>query len=265
MRKSKRRALESALRQTYKADRSVSGSIEKRSLALAMSADLHRLREMTGRRAVLAFLDTQVRFVSWRVWAAQAGIVALMVMLCALRTDEQALLIAVSMLAVASVSIGIPWVAASKKCGMFELEMSCRFDGRHVALARLLILGTSSALALMGIVLIVPALTGAAPLAVILRAVVPYFLTCAGCLTLVRTSRQKEAAVASFVWAAFVAACALAAQSLVPVGYDFLSLAAWIVVAAGGFTWSLTEVLLLALALKDHGSARSRCVHAFIG
>ena len=237
------RELETMIRQAYRLERPLSSATERRAVADAMMREATLYRTEDRRDTLSSFIASQVRFIGWRAWLAQAAVIILMGMICASQSGNGTLAAAASLLAAASVAIGLPWLFASKTYGMSELERSCLLGGGSVALARLLILGIASALAMTGIVIVVPVLSHLDPVLIAMRAAAPYFLSYAGALAIGAHADRTDAVLASVTWITLVAAASCAIYAAVPAAYDTVSTWVWSIASGVGATWTLLEAL----------------------
>ena len=238
-----RKGLEDLVRQAYRSERLPIGDEGREAVMDAMMREARSCRRAERLDALASFVGAQVRFVGWQAWVAQAGVVALMASVCTSGTGGRTVAAATSLLAATSAAIGLPWLLASRAHGMAELERSCPFGAGSVALARLLVLGVASALAMTGILVAAPALAGADPVLMAVRAAAPYLLSCAGALALGMRSSRTDAILAGVAWVTLVAAASCAVYAAVPAAYDAASTWVWAVASGVGAAWSLTEAI----------------------
>ena len=239
-----KRTLERLVRQAYHSERPPASATGRAAVVDAMMREALGCRRAEYRDAIASFVGSQVRFVGWQAWAAQAGVVALKVVICTSGTGGRTVAAATSLLAATSIAIGLPWLLASRAHGMSELERSCPFGGGSVALARLLVLGMASALSMTGILMAAPILAGTDPIATVVRSAAPYFLSCAGALTLGMRRSQSDAVLAGVSWVALVAAASCAVYAAVPVAYDVASTWVWGIASGAGAAWTLAEAVV---------------------
>lgn len=201
--------------------------------AAADEADAHALASPGDARAgafvsVTRFVMGQVRFVSGRVWAAQAALLAAAFAVCAWYRAGLEAAPAIAAIAALTVAVGLPELLKSSDHGMAELEYACRFDCRHTVLARFVILGLSDIVMLTCAMLAAPALGTLQPADVFLFACIPYFASCAGCLWIVNHTRGR---IGTQLCVTLTASAALAAMLLwqaLPKLYLSVSLWVWI-------------------------------------
>ena len=150
--------------------------------------------------------------------------------------------LAASVLAAATVLVGLPDLLASAAHRVAELEYACRFDCRAVALARLIVLGCSDVAVITVLALAAPVALGADPFASLVHVCVPYFLSCAGALCAARRSPSMQAALPlACAWTLLVMAAAYAAFLFAPLAYAQASAWAWALVAAASLLWAVHE------------------------
>ena len=240
-----RKDVERLLRAHYRAERGEADAAAKAATlaAVRVAAGASDAARDDGLAASFAgFVTAQARFIRPRVWAAQLALVAAMVAACLLAGDAQRGLPLVSgVLAAATVLVGLPDLLSSAANRVAELEYACRFDCRAVALARLIVLGCSDVVVLTAIALAAPLLLGADPVASLVHACAPYFLSCAGALVLVRRCAPAQALPLACAWTLLVTSAAYAAYVLVPGAYAQTSAWAWALVAAASLAWATRE------------------------
>lgn len=268
-------SLERRLRQHYQTQRNLapSSTEQKANLVALMTSEKKRIAafgelsresfeanacpksrehefDQAKRLTTLRFIAAQVRFVRPVTWAAQAGLIALLVIACIFNSAPNAVSPLASALGAATVLVGLPELLASKSNGTAELEYSCRFNCADVMLSRLIILGCSDVLTITCICLAVPALVGLDGLSVLVHVCVPYFLACSGSLMLARRCPGSAATTAAACWSVLVAAGSYAAFVIAPTLYATASNGLWALVAAVSFAWMLREAFLLVQAAK---------------
>lgn len=250
MRATGKQGVEALLRAHYRTERDEPDEALKAAAKAAVRKEVARTASATGETSAVAssmtftgFVAVQARFIHPQVWAAQLALVAVMVALC-LQGGEtvRSLSLASGVLAAATVLVGLPDLLASSAHRVAEIEYSCRFDCRSVALARLIVLGCSDVAVVTAIALAAPLALGADAFASLVHACVPYFLSCAGALTIVRRCSPSQAMPLACLWALLVMAAAYATFSLVPDAYAQASGWAWALVAAGSLVWTVREV-----------------------
>ncbi|WP_080802764.1 hypothetical protein [Arabiibacter massiliensis] len=241
-----RKDVERLLSAHYRAERGAPDAAGKtatlaavRAEAAAGTADC----ETSSAVSFAGFVAAQARFIHLRVWAAQLVLVVAMIAACAFEGfTPNGLSFASGVLAAATVLVGLPDLVSSAAHRVAELEYACRFDCRAVALARLIVLGCADVVAVTAIALAAPVALGADPFASLVHACVPFFLTCAGALLIVRRCAPVQALPLACVWALLVMAAAYGAFMLAPDLYALASTWAWALVAAASLLWTAREV-----------------------
>ena len=225
-----RARLEEELVRHYTSQREPANPAMMNQLVSAMVAEDARMRRSQQRRmGEVAFVAAHVRFIPAWTWAAQAGLVALMCVLAHAANDASATKAAVGALSAMCVLVGMPTVQASKQYGVAELEYACAHNAASVMVARLIVLGCSSALAVALMVGVT------AP---------PFFVSCAGSLMALRRAHPTTAVLHCVAW---TAACSIALFALAgtrPDLYAGTSLATWGAAAAAALAWLVHEVAL---------------------
>lgn len=249
MGKAERARLKIELSQHYSAQREKAGPNTIDSLARTMAAEDARMRSTRSRRVGFApFVASQVRYIPRWTWFAQLGIVALMHAAASSIADESLAKLAVGVLSAATVLVGVPTLHASKLNGVAELEYSCQNNAASVMVARLIVLGCSSALTVALMVGTVASSLDIGALSVALCTCPPFFCSCAGSLALIRRAAPSSAAVLCWAWAAACCAVLMALASMWPDIYGTASLASWIAAAAAALAWLVREVAMLVHA-----------------
>lgn len=249
--------VEGALRAYYRAQRPAADDEAKRAVAAAAVAEARRARVdaaparaarptlsafVCGVSEAASFVATQARFMGARAWALQACIVvAVMVLWFAGGGNVASGLYAC--LAGAAVAVcGLSDMAASRACGIIELERSCKHDARSVAAARLVVLACSNAIglaAMAGFLALADPQAGA-PVA-LLCAFAPYCVTVAGCLAAARRIEGSGALAAAAAWGAAVMAASYFLAMKAPVAYEQASVWIWALAAAASAVWAACE------------------------
>ncbi|WP_072500094.1 hypothetical protein [Olsenella phocaeensis] len=189
-----RARLEAELSRHYSAQREKADPDAIDLLAQAMVAEDARMRKAQRRRmGFVSFVAAQVRFIPLWTWAAQLGIVALMLAVANSTADANVAKLAVGILSAATALVGVPTVHASKLHGVAELEYSCPNNAASVMVARLIVLGCSSSLAVALMVGVVASSLDTGALSVALCACPPFFCSCAGSLAVLRRATDGRA------------------------------------------------------------------------
>lgn len=190
------------------------------------------------------FVATQVRFIPAWTWAAQVALVACMGMLAYAAGDASSTKAAIGVLSALSVLVAVPTMHASKLHGVAELEYACLHNTASVMVARLIVLGCSSALVVALMVAATARLLAASAFDVALWACLPFFLSCAGSLEVLRKARPAAASTLCVAWTAACSTTLLTLASTLPGLYASSSLAAWATAAAAALAWLVREVVL---------------------
>lgn len=240
-----RARLEAELARHYAAQRDEVAPETTDALIAAMVAEDARIRRVQSRRMGTAgFVASQVRYIPAWTWAAQAALVALMCVLAYAAGDAGPTKVCVGILSAVCVLVGVPAVHASKLHRVVELEYACAHDTASVLVARLIVLGCSSALAVALMVGATAPAVEASAFDVALWACPPFFLSCAGSLMALR---KASPATAPMLCVALAVACSLALLALastVPDLYAHASIASWASAAAAALAWLVREVVM---------------------
>lgn len=246
-----RARLEAELSRHYSAQREKADPDAIDLLAQAMVAEDARMRKAQRRRMGFAsFVAAQVRFIPLWTWAAQLGIIALMLAVANSTADANVAKLAVGILSAATALVGVPTVHASKLHGVAELEYSCPNNAASVMVARLIVLGCSSSLAVAFMVGVVASSLDIGALSVALCACPPFFCSCAGSLAVLRRATPSSAAALCWAWAAACCAVLMALASMFPDMYEDVSLASWIAAAAMALAWLAREAAMTFRAVS---------------
>lgn len=189
-----------------------------------------------------SFVAAQARFMGARAWVLQACAVAAVVLLWSVGGGHAASGLYACLAGAAIAVCGLPDMAASRMCGIVELERSCMHDARSVAAARMAVLACLNAVGLAAV-----ALAGAfadpaagAPVA-LLHAFAPYCITVAGCLAAARRIDGTSALVAAAAWGVAVATGAYFLAAKMPGVYDQAAVWVWAAAAAAAAVWAGCE------------------------
>ena len=221
-------------------------------LACAMVAeDANARRPLPRRSGAAGFVASQVRYIPVWTWAAQAALVAIMCVLACSGGDAGLTKVTVGILSATCVLVGVPTVHASKLHRVAELEYACPRNAASVLVARLIVLGCSSALAVALMVGAAAPAVDASAFDVALWACPPFFLSCAGSLIALRKATPDTA---PSLCAALAVACSvalLALASAVPDLYAHASLSSWAAAAAAALAWLVREVAMTLRAARE--------------
>ena len=247
-----RARLEAELARHYAAQRDEVAPETTDALVAAMVAEDARIRRVQSRRMGTArFVASQVRYIPAWTWAAQAALVALMCVLAYAAGDAGSTRVCIGILSAVCVLVGVPAVHASKLYRVVELEYACAHDTASVLVARLIVLGCSSALAVALMVGATAPAVEASAFDVALWTCPPYFLSCAGSLMVLR---KASPAAAPALCVALAVACSLALLALastVPDLYAHASLASWAAAAAAALAWLAREVAMTMRTARE--------------
>lgn len=240
-----RARLEMELEQHYAAQRKAASVGEIDAIASAMVAEDARMRRIQPcHMGAVEFVASQVRYIPAWTWAAQAALVVFMCVVAYGAGDAGPTKVCVGILSAVCVLVGVPTIHASKLHRVAELEYACPRNVASVLVARLIVLGCSSALVVALMVGATAPAVDASAFEVALWACPPFFLSCAGSLMALRKASPTTAPT---LCAAITAACSvalLALASTVPDLYTHASLAFWAVAAAAALVWLVREVVM---------------------
>lgn len=155
-----------------------------------------RQRQAVRRTSSREFYLTQLRFISWKVWAAQLLIVLGMVLLLrnALHElgDQVQVVMLVSIAAPLLVMAGIRTLTRSHSCRMVELELSTRHLLEKLMLVRMSLLGMADLAGLILLAAVLSAWIERDITVMLLYLLVPFNVTCLGCLWLLNAVRTSN-------------------------------------------------------------------------
>ncbi|MDO5120067.1 MAG: hypothetical protein Q4D48_08270 [Coriobacteriales bacterium] len=214
-------------------------------LTLAMVAEDAQMTRMASRdTGLISFVVAQVRFIPLWTWVAQALLVALMLFVAAASESAEATKLSVGLLSAMTVLVGMPTVHASKLHGMAELEYSCLHNAAGVLVARLIVLGCSSALAVALMVGVVASSLEMSAFTVALWACPPFFGSCAAALTVLRKASPDTAVPLTVSWVMGCCMALLAVAIVFPEMYGNTALSVWAVAASLALIWLMREVAM---------------------
>lgn len=180
--------LEIQLRQYYRG-----ADAEESPSALAAVLLAGKEASGRGRRERISFpqfLVLQLRFIGWKVWAVQGGILLLF---CGLLSrlfgrgywkDPQSVAGLLVCLSVLIFMMAPPFLYRSVRYRMQEVEAAARFSSVRLLMARLIIIGIGDAVLLSGILLTAAAKTALQPGGAAFSILFPFLLASSGCLYL---------------------------------------------------------------------------------
>lgn len=241
----KRARLKVELEQHYAAQREVASTGAIDAIAYAMVAEDTRIRRTQPHRmGSVEFVASQVRYIPAWTWAAHAALVALMCVVAYAAGDASPTKAFIGILSVMCVLVGVPTVHASKLHRVAELEYACAHNAASATVARLIVLGCSSALSVaLMVCAAVPAIDASA-FDVALWACPPFFVSCAGSLMALRKASPATAPMLCVALAIACSVALLALASTVPDLYAHASLASWTSAAATALAWLVREVVM---------------------
>lgn len=244
--------LEMELAQHYAAQRKAASGDATDAIATAMVAEDARMhRTQPCRMGTAEFVASQVRYIPTWTWAGQAALVALMCVLAYAVGDAGLTKVAIGILSAMCVLVGVPTVHASKLHQMAELEYACPRNAASVLVARLIVLGCSSALAVALMVGATAPAVEASAFDVALWACPPFFLSCAGSLMALRKATPDTAPMLCVALTVTCSSALLVLASMVPNLYAHASLASWGSAAAIALAWLVREVAMTLRAARE--------------
>lgn len=245
MSKANHKRLEAMLVNHYTTQRVAVDSEVVDDTVTAMLAENTRMDKARHRNmGFAAFVAAQVGFVPAWTWAVQVAIVAIMCVVAFAEGNADAAKLTVGVLSAATVLVGIPTINASKLHGVAELEYSCPNNAASVMVARLIVLGCSSALAVAFMVTAVAARLDLGVFVVALWATPPFFCSCAGCLLALRKVAPPTATALCVVWAVTCSTALMVLSAIFPEMYTEASLVVWAGAAAVALVWLAREVAM---------------------
>lgn len=195
-----------------------------------------------GVSEAVSFVAMQARFMGARAWALQACVVVAVMVLWFASGGYAASGLYACLAGAAIAVCGLPDMAASRMCGIVELERSCVRDARSVAAARMAVLACSNAVGLAAVALVGSFVDPAAGAPVtLLHAFAPYCVTVAGCLAAARRIEGVSALVAAAAWGVAVSAAAYFLAAKMPGVYDQAAVWVWAAAAAAAAVWAGCE------------------------
>ena len=237
--------LKGALRQHYAAQRIAPSGAQLNNLVSAMLEEDAKPREVPAPTlGMIDFIAAQVHYVPLWSWLAQIAVLLIMANAVATQNNSEYARIVMSLLTAASVLVGVPSLQSSKVHGVAELEYSCKFNTASIVVARLIIFGCTSALAVALMVLMYAARFDISVFTVSLWAAPPFFISCAGVLAVMRLVSPENAVLASAACVTITFAALLTVGWLFPDAYRSASLGVWALAAGAGAIWLAREVVL---------------------
>ena len=252
MGKVERTRLEDELGRHYASQRESVAPEVTDALVSAMVAEDISMRDASPHgMGPFAFVASQVRYVPVWTWAAHAALVALMCVLARAAGNADSTRVSVGILSAMCVLVGVPTVHSSKLHRVAELEYACVHDAASVMVARLIVLGCSSALAVALMVAAAASAVEASAFDVALWACPPFFLSCAGSLMALRKVHPLTATMLCVAWTAACCIALLALANVSPDLYADTSIVSWALAAAAALAWLVREVTLTLRSAAD--------------
>jgi hypothetical protein len=248
--KDNRTILEMRLSRHYAAQRGqATNDLVDTLVASMMAEDISTTTTKAQHFGFAAFVASQVRYIPAWTWMAQAALVALMWCMACTSTSADATKAIIGVLSAMTVLIGVPTVHTSKQHGVAELEYSCPNNAASVMVARLIILGCSSSLAVALMIGVVATTLDVGAFSVALWSCPPFFCSCAGSLAILRRSAPSTATALCAVWTIGCSAALVAAASVLPDMYGGTSLAVWAGASAVALAWLVREIAMTLRAV----------------
>ncbi len=249
MREQERVSLEVDLSRHYAAQRGLGERQAAASIARAMlDEDARMCRVVPCNRGAVAFVASQVRYIPAWTWAAQVALVALMCAVARAAGNAESTSLTVGILSAMTVLVAVPTVQASKQNGVAELEYACLHNAASVMVARLIVLGCSSALAVALMVAAAASAVNVSAFVIALWTCPPFFLSCAGSLMALRTAHPASASMRCLVCTSTCCLVLLVLAAALPGLYEGTSVAIWLLAAACALAWLIHELALTVRA-----------------
>jgi len=221
-------------------------------LVQAMVTEDSRMRRMQPRRMGAAeFVVSQARFIPAWTWVVQVALVVLMCAMAYAAGDASSTKVTIGILSAMCVLVGVPTVQASKLHGVVELEYACPHNAASVMVARLIVLGCSSAMTVALMVGVTASRLDASAFDVALWACPPFFGSCAGSLLALRKAPPSVATTFCVAWIVTCSAALLTLANTLPDLYAHTSVAVWTVASACGLIWLLREFALTLRSVSE--------------
>ena len=245
MGKAGRARLEMELERHYAAQREVIASQAVDDLVCAMIAEDARMRgTQPHAMGAASFVAAQARYIPMWTWAVQVALVALMCVVAHATGDAGPTKVCVGILSAVCVLVGVPTMHTSKLHRVAELEYACPRNAASVLVARLIVLGCSSALVVALMVGATAPAVDASAFEVALWACPPFFLSCAGSLMALRKASPSTAPTLCVALAVACSVALMALASTVPDLYTHASIASWASAAVAALAWLVREVVM---------------------
>ncbi|AIQ12530.1 hypothetical protein [Paenibacillus durus] len=172
-------------------------------------AEVLRQTQASRRTSFGEFYMTQLRFISWKVWAVQLLIVLGMGLLLHNSLQEQVrnvqLVMLTSIAAPLLVIAGIQTLTRSLSCHMLEIELSTRYLLEKLTLVRMSLLGMADLIGLALLAVLMTAWMQMEIAVILLYLLVPFNLTCFGCLWLLNRVRTPNCGYYCLIYSGMVA------------------------------------------------------------
>lgn len=184
------------------------------------------------------FLCAQVRFIGWRIWLAQAILLAVICGFLAASMGEYYLINpryaaqALCCLSVLVLMTALPFISRALKYKMHEIEAATRFSSVRLLMARLLIIGVGDLFALCGFWCVATLKTPLPAGSALLYSLFPFLLASCGLLFLLGNLPAARFAVGSTAMCCALLTVYALLGRLYPAFYRQTFTALWIVVCA---------------------------------
>lgn len=182
-----KKEFETRLRQAFQeADVAVRSSSVSAAVLLARKESYFRRQRLSFPQ----FLSMQIRFIGWKVWAAQgASLLAVCWLLSHLFgqgywKEPQSVAGLLICLSLFTFMAAPPFLYRSIRYRMQEVEAAARFSSARLLMARLIIIGIGDAILLSGILLTAAVKTALQPSSAVVSVAFPFLLASSGCLYL---------------------------------------------------------------------------------
>ncbi|MEK4064072.1 MULTISPECIES: hypothetical protein [unclassified Paenibacillus] len=173
------------------------------------AVEVLRQRQAGRRTSFGEFYLVQLRFISWKVWAVQLLIVLGMVLLLRNALQEMGesvqIVMMVSISAPLLVMAGIRTLTRSLSCHMLDIELSTRHLLEKLTMVRMSLLGMADLLGLTLLAAILSVWIHSDVATLLIYLLVPFNLTCLGCLWLLNRVRTPSCGYYCLTFAGMVA------------------------------------------------------------
>ncbi|AIQ69735.1 hypothetical protein [Paenibacillus graminis] len=187
-----------------------SSPIDQQHLDRTITSATVELRQTLGNRRTtfLEFYISQIRFISWKVWAMQLLIVLGMGMLLhslLLGSEESSdFIMLASTAAPLLVMTGIQTLTCSMSSNMLEIELSTRHLFQKLMLVRMSLLAITDLIGLTILAILLNFWIQADFVKLMLFLLVPYNVTCFGCLCILNKIRTSNCGNYCFIFCSLI-------------------------------------------------------------